>query len=623
MKKLILCAAAALAISGPALANSTGAPVGSAGVPGEGICSDCHGGTPNTGPGKIRIALVDAASYTPGGKVRLRVTLEDPGAARWGFSLTARTTSNVSNPAGSFTITDATTTRLVSGGGAIQYVTHTSAGTRRGTSGSSSWEVDWTGPQSGESVTFFVAGNAANNDGGAGAGDRIYTFSLDVDSGTVAPAATKVLSQFVFGGGSPGFYTGIYLHNTGTTPAAVNLSFYNNDGTPLNVPSLGGATALANVAPGGVALIEAPNSGPLQQGWAKVELPDGVIGYGVFRQSVSGRADQEAVVPLAGSNSPRSTLIFDDAGLTTAVAVANPTESDVTVTATAKSNSGAALGTSSINLPARGKSAFNLAGNLPGVAGQRGSVEFGVPSGAVSVLGLRFGGEAFTSVPAFESGQSAAGARVLSQFVFGGGSPGFYTAIYLHNPGTSSASVTVSFFNNDGTPLNVPALGGATTTANVAAGGVALIEAPNTGALQQGWARIDLPSGVLGYGVFRQSVNGRADQEAVVPLAGSASARSTLIFDDAGLTTAVALANPTDSPVTVTITAKSSSGAALGSSTVNLPARGKTAFNLRANIPAVAGQRGSADFTVSSGAVSVLGLRFGGEAFTSIPATER
>ncbi|NWF85162.1 MAG: hypothetical protein HXY18_15195 [Bryobacteraceae bacterium] len=623
MKKLILCAASALVISGTASANSTGAPVGSAGVPGEGTCTDCHGGTPNTGPGRIRVALVDAANYAPGGKVRLRVTLEDPAAARWGFNLTARTTSNVNNPAGTFTITDATNTRLNTGGGNIQYVTHTSAGTRRGTSGSSSWEVEWTGPQSGESVTFFVAGNAANNDGQSGSGDRIYTHSLDVDSGSVTAATTRILSQFVFGGGSPGFYTGIYLHNTGTSPAAVNVSFYNNDGTPLSVPSLGGATTLASVAAGGVVLIEAPNSGPLQQGWAKVELPDGVIGYGVFRQSVAGRADQEAVVPFAGSNSARSTLIFDDAGLTTAVAVANPTESAVTVSATAKSNSGTVLGTSSIDLPARGKAAFNLAGNISGVAGHRGSAEFSVSSGAASVLGLRFGGEAFTSIPAFESGPAAAGARVLSQFVFGGGSPGFYTAIYLHNTGTSSAAVTVSFFNNDGTPLNVPALGGTATTVNVAAGGVSLVEAPNTGALQQGWARIDLPSGVLGYGVFRQSVNGRADQEAVVPLAGSASARSTLIFDDAGLTTAVALANPTDSPVTVSIAAKSNSGAALGSSTVNLPARGKTAFNLRANIPAVAGQRGSADFTVSSGAVSVLGLRFGGEAFTSIPATER
>lgn len=402
MRKLILCAIGAMTLAGTAWANSTGAPVGSAGAPGEGTCTDCHGGTANSGPGRVRVALIDATNYQPGGKVRLRVTLEDPAAARWGFNLTARTTANANNAAGTFTIVDTTNTRLNAGAGTIQYVTHTSAGTRRGTSTSSSWEVEWTGPQSGGSVTFFVAGNAANNNGTADSGDRIYTSSLAVDSAAAVSTTPKVLSQFVFGGGSPGFYTAIYLHNTGTSSAAVNVSFFNNDGTALSVPSLGGATTTANVAAGGVALVEAPNNGALQQGWAKIDLPDGVIGYGVFRQSLSGRADQEAVVPFASASSAHSTLIFDDAGLTTAIAIANPTESAVTVTLTAKSNTGTALGTSTVNLPARGKTAFNLKDRVAAVSGQRGSVDFTVSSGAVSALGLRFGAEAFTSIPATE-----------------------------------------------------------------------------------------------------------------------------------------------------------------------------------------------------------------------------
>ncbi len=427
----------------------------------------------------------------------------------------------------------------------------------------------------------------------------------------------KVLSQFAFGGG---FYTAIYLHNTGASATPVNVSFFGNDGTPLNVPSLGGTATTANVPAGGVALLEAPNNGALQQGWAKIDLPDGVIGYGVFRQSVAGRADQEAVVPFSDAATSNATLIFDDAGLTTAVAVANPTTSAVAVTLTAKSNLGTPLGSSSINIPSRGKAAFTLGSSIAAVTGQRGSASFAVSSGAASVLGLRFGGEAFTSIPAFESPASGSRTRVLPQFVFGGG---FYTAIYLHNSGSSSASVNVSFFSNNGQPLNVPALGGTTTTANVAAGGIALLEAPNNGALQQGWARIELPEGVAGYGVFRQSVSGRADQEAVVPFAGASSARSTLIFDEAGLTTAIAAANPTDSVVTMTIAARTNTGSAIGTSSVEIPARGKVALNLNGAFGGIAGQRGSVDFTVPSGAVSVLGLRFGGEAFTSIPAVER
>lgn len=617
MRKLLLCAGTALFISGAAWANSTGAPAGAAGVPNEGDCTDCHGGVANNGPGSVRVELVDATSYQPGQRVRLRITLADPAAARWGFSLTARTTADVNNPAGTFTITDAPNTRLVQGGGSVQYVTHTATGTRRGTSNNSSWDVDWTGPQAGGAVTFFVAGNAANNDGAAGSGDRIYKSTLQVSDASVTPTS-KILPQFVFGGG---FYTAIYLHNTTTGATTVNLKFYANDGSPLSVPSLGGSAATANLPAGGTALLEAPNSGGLQQGWAQIDLPDGVVGYGVFRQSIAGRGDQEAVVPFSSADTKSSTLIFDDtSGLKTAIAIANPTTSGVTAATRANANNGVVLGTTNIGLLSHAKTAANLEAVLPSMAGQRGSVEFTVATGAASVLGLRFGGEAFTSVPAFESIPNSGSTRILPQLAFGGG---FYTGIYLHNGGSSSAVVNVHFFNNDGTPLNVTALGGTTAMASIPANGIALLEAPNVGALQQGWARIILPEGVSGYGVFRQSVPGRADQEAVVPFAGSQRTRGTLIFDDQGLTTSVAVANPSDGPITVTATAKGTGGAVLGTSTITLPARNKTAFTLRSNIGAVAGQRGSVEFAASGGSVSVLGLRFGGEAFTSIPAAER
>ncbi len=617
MRNLLFRAIPALLISGIAWANSSGAPAGSAGVPNEGDCTDCHGGAANSGPGNIRVELVDAVNYQPGQRVRMRITLVDPVAARWGFSLTARSAADTNNPAGAFTISDAANTRIVTGGGSIQYVTHTSAGTRRGASNSSTWEVDWTGPQTGGAVTFFVAGNAANNDGQAGGGDRIYKNTLQVSDASSTPTS-KVLPQFVFGGG---FYTAIYLHNTTTGPATVNLKFFANDGSPLSVPSLGGATATASLAAGGTALLEAPNSGGLQQGWAQIDLPDGVIGYGVFRQSIAGRADQEAVVPFSGSDTKSSTLIFDDtSGLKTAIAIANPTSSGVNAATRANANNGVVLGTTNIGLLSHAKTAANLESVLPSMAGQRGSVEFTVPTGAASVLGLRFGGEAFTSVPAFESIPNSGSTKILPQFAFGGG---FYTGIYLHNGGSASAMVSVHFFNNDGTPMNVAALGGTTAMTSIPANGIALLEAPNVGALQQGWARLILPEGVSGYGVFRQSVPGRADQEAVVPFAGSQRTRGTLIFDDAGLTTSVAVANPSEGPITITATAKSTGGAVLGTSTITLPARNKTAFTLRSNIAAVANQRGSVEFAASGGAVSVLGLRFGGEAFTSIPAAER
>jgi hypothetical protein len=160
---------------------------------------------------------------------------------------------------------------------------------------------------------------------------------------------------------------------------------------------------------------------------------------------------------------------------------------------------------------------------------------------------------------------------------------------------------------------------------NVAGGGVAILEAPNSGGLTQGWATVALPSNVTGYAVFRQSVSGIADQEAVVPLSRTDSSSSLLVWDDTAYTTAVAVANPGAAQANISVTVRDSSGATIGTGSIPLAASGKTAIVLR-SLPALAGmlgKRGTAQFTVSGGQVSLLGLRFNGAAFTSIPADQR
>lgn len=129
---------------------------------------------------------------------------------------------------------------------------------------------------------------------------------------------------------------------------------------------------------------------------------------------------------------------------------------------------------------------------------------------------------------------------------------------------------------------------------------------------------------MTGYGVFRQSVPGVPDQEAVVPLASSTSTSSTLTWDDTNYTTAVAVANPSVVPATVSITVWNGAGAVVGTSSITLGAGAKTEATLRSmpGLSAVIADRGSAQFTVRSGSVALLGLRFNGTAFTSIPAAQ-
>lgn len=196
---------------------------------------------------------------------------------------------------------------------------------------------------------------------------------------------------------------------------------------------------------------------------------------------------------------------------------------------------------------------------------------------------------------------------------------------YFTNTTTAPISFTVSFTGNDGNPLTIPALGGSSVTVNLAARGAALIEAPNVGSLVQGYVTATLPTGVTGYGVFRQSVTGVPDQEAVVPLSGNTATTSTLLFDDTKYVTGVAVVNLASVNNTITATARDNQGNTLGTGTIPLAPNAKTALVLR-NIPGlarIAGAIGSVDFTATIGNVAALGLRFNGSAFTSIPTSDR
>ena len=238
--------------------------------------------------------------------------------------------------------------------------------------------------------------------------DTGYAASINVGvniaAGTAAASTTTsyALPQAVFGGG---WYTGIYLANTTAVAASVALNFIDASGLPLSVtlPGLGAAsTQDIALAPRATALVELPDSGELTQGWVEALLPVGVIGYGVFRQSVTGRADQEAVVPLAPETSTTVQVVFDDVNFTTALALVNPTSQTITVTITAYSATGSQLGTGTVTLAPRSKAAVtlhNLSG-LSGVSGSRGWVSITSSPGAVAALGLRFAAEAFTSIPA-------------------------------------------------------------------------------------------------------------------------------------------------------------------------------------------------------------------------------
>jgi hypothetical protein len=392
---LPLCAAGVFA-------HSSGAPSGFTGAPGDGNCTACHIGTVNSGSGSVRINLIDAITYGPGQLVHLTVTDADPTAMRWGFELTARLASDGTKPAGTLSLAAGEALAQLDGSpGSVQYVTHTSAGTRAGTSGGATWDVYWTAPSASVgTVTFYAAGNAANNNGQP-TGDHIYTTSLSLNAAPPGGSVTHNLAmpQLVYG---EGWYTAVYLTNTGSSGATATLDFVDPAGAPLPVTLTGGTVTTSQVVSlpaGGSTLVEMPDQGAATQGSILLNLPTGVSGYGIFRREPVGTPAQEATVPLASLAATKVTVIFDDTTYLTTIAVLNPSDTDATLTITTRDSTGQPIGPGvQQSLAARNRIAFVLHTLVSGVSGQRGAVDFSVDKGSVSVLALRANGNAFTSI---------------------------------------------------------------------------------------------------------------------------------------------------------------------------------------------------------------------------------
>lgn len=387
-----------VAFAGVCFANQDGALPGLTGAPGDDTCVVCHTGVLNSGPGRVTITFPAGSTYTPGQTVRMKVTVEDPVARRWGFSITAKREASTTF-AGSFAIPSTPSPAVVRfTQGSNQYLTHTINGTFRGTANTASWEFDWTAPAAGTGpVRFYVAGNAANNNG-SDSGDRIYTSNLAVAEASSTPPAVStgntVMPQFAFGGGWSSY---LYFTNTSSAQVSFPVRFYTDTGADL---SFGGTSTRQMIIPaGGTALIQAQNTGDLQQGWATWDMPAGVIGYGVFRQAVAGRPDQEAVVPFSTTSGTRASLIYDDSNLTTALAIWYNGTASATITMTARDESGAQIGTGTVTLSPGTKTAFALSDKVPAISLKRGWVEVTTSTGNIAVLGLRFTSSAFTSIP--------------------------------------------------------------------------------------------------------------------------------------------------------------------------------------------------------------------------------
>src|SRR5258708_6647336 len=125
------------------------------------------------------------------------------------------------------------------------------------------------------------------------------------------------------------------------------------------------------------------------------------------------------------------------------------------------------------------------------------------------------------------------GDRVIAQFVDGGS---WKTSMYFVNLESHTVSFQVLFFDDLGNDLSVPVVGqGVVRGLNItldSAGSIEFETSGNASSLTQGWALLSQSTNdsVGGMAIFRQSVAGRADQEAVVPIVSQYDNHFVLLF---------------------------------------------------------------------------------------------
>ncbi len=214
---------------------------------------------------------------------------------------------------------------------------------------------------------------------------------------------------------------------------------------------------------------------PVQSGYAVItpSVPgaNGLVAFETFGMRGEGGATQAGVLPAGLTTN--AVLFVESSGRLSknlGVAIVNPNSGTLTVNMSLNKSDGTQVATTSVMVPSLHQMSefvtelFPTTASVPSdFTGLLTLTSSGSPAPPFSVVGLRFRGKNFstipvtslstptTGLPVIATGVGGDGAILLSQFTTGGG---WETEIVLANTGTSSLTVRVDLFKADGTPLS-------------------------------------------------------------------------------------------------------------------------------------------------------------------------
>jgi hypothetical protein len=453
------------------------------------------------------------------------------------------------------------------------------------------------------------------------------TFGASTTSTTSATASTyHVFPQFADGRFSDGTYyrTTLMISNPSSTL-----------GTSCTLQLRGGLTVpgftLSYPAIGPSGWVVAPTSGTqnFQSGYATLQCSTNVEAQLLYSYYGSNGVKISEATVFSSLPSNAVGLVSDEReGARFAIAIAN--DSDRSVTYTIYVNATGFSGNTQRTVNARSSMAGFLGDLVSGIPSNSTASVTVVAASTVdsgSVIGLRFTGGVFTTMPASpvsSTGPTASTYHVFPQFADGRLNDGSYyrtSRLYLNPSSTVTADCTTRLRSGLSTE------GNNTFTLSLPANTSFVGRTNGTQIFQSGYATLSC----TGASVYAQAVysfyasNGVKLSEATV-FSSPAVQRSQILADNReGARVGIAIANDSDQTNSYTIQVSDVVGAVVGTKNITLAARTSTADFVDNFVPLPANYFGQVivTSTTTGGTASIIGLRFTGTAFTTIPATIR
>lgn len=158
--------------------------------------------------------------------------------------------------------------------------------------------------------------------------------------------------------------TSITLVNFNSSEVSASIRLFDDNGGPMNVDFGAGPQAVhtVRIPPSGALTLDArPASVPVRSGWARVYASLPLMGSASFRLWLGERAIQEVTAPPTLPVIDYLSFANRDLG----VAIANPNNRVLRVTASLRTKDGSVLGPTQITVPPYGHTAFNVRDRFP------------------------------------------------------------------------------------------------------------------------------------------------------------------------------------------------------------------------------------------------------------------